>query len=53
VLADRHLGKTQRHQQADTHRRQEQPDADRGGLHDIEMDRVDADAGGDRKDDRN
>ena len=43
MLADRHVGEAQRHQQADAHRRQEQADADGGGLHDVEVDRVDAD----------
>src|ERR1700736_91647 len=37
VLRNRYLGKPQRHQQADPHRRQEEADADGGGLDDVEV----------------
>ena len=41
LLPDTQIGEAQRHQQPDAHRRQEQPDADGGRLHDVEVDRVD------------
>src|SRR5438270_12127446 len=40
MLRDRYLGKAKCHQQPDPHRRQEQPNADRGSLDDVEMNRV-------------
>src|SRR5580700_8652194 len=42
MLADVQFRKTQRHQKSDAHWRKKKTDPDRGGLHDIEMNGVDA-----------
>jgi hypothetical protein len=50
VLAHGDLREAQGHEQSHAERRQEEADADGGGLHNVEMDGVDAELGGDGKD---
>ena len=48
VLPDGDVGEAQRHQEPHADGRQEETDAHRGGEHDVEVDRVNADLLGDR-----